>query len=70
MAKSLYRTRAEIDADARETQARMDERMNGIADLVSEGMLPHHAGKRLGLTKGQTARAWGLIKAGLGPQAV
>jgi hypothetical protein len=69
LAKSLFRTRAQIDADAREAQARMDERMNSIADLVAEGALPHHAGKQLGLTKGQTARAWNLIKAGLGPQA-
>jgi len=54
---------------ARAAQARMDQRLDDLAERVAQGDLLHHAGREMGLTKGQTARAWNMIKTGLGSQA-
>ena len=48
----------------------IEERKSQLAELVAEGVPLHEAGQRmLGLTKGQTARAWAEIRADLGAQA-
>lgn len=44
--------------------------LDDMAQLVSEGLTITEAGRSLGLTKGQIARAWADIKRGLGGQAV
>jgi hypothetical protein len=45
------------------------DRADALAALVSEGASVTAAGARMGLTKGETARAWANIKSGLGWQA-
>jgi hypothetical protein len=47
----------------------MRRRMSRLAGLVSEGMPINLAGEKMGLTKGQLARAWANIKSDLGEQA-
>jgi hypothetical protein len=42
---------------------------DNLAALVADGMAVNDAGASLGLTRGQTARAWANIKTSLGPQA-
>ena len=42
---------------------------DNLAELVANGAPVIKAGASLGLTKGQTARMWSNIKAGLGGQA-
>lgn len=44
-------------------------RRSEIARIVSEGMMLADAGRALGLSKGETSRAWMAIKAELGAQA-
>lgn len=41
-------------------------RMDRLAELVANGTGVAAAGEKLGLTRGETARAWANIKAGLG----
>ena len=48
----------------------MRRRMAQLAEHVANGAEINAAGKAMGLTKGQTARAWANIKAELGEQAV
>ncbi len=45
-------------------------RQDRLAELVANGAKVAAAGRKLGLTAGQTARTWADIKAGLGRQAV
>jgi len=44
--------------------------MDRLAGLVADGAGVSEAGQAMGLTRGETARAWALIKSGLGWQAV
>lgn len=44
-------------------------REDKLADLVSRHYPVMEAGRAIGLTKGQTSRAWQNIKAALGEQA-
>lgn len=46
------------------------ERQDALAELISQDtMSVAAAGRSLGLTKGETARAWSEIKRNLGAQA-
>lgn len=45
------------------------KRLDDMAQLVSDGLTVTEAGRYLGLSKGQIARAWADIKHGLGAQA-
>lgn len=47
----------------------MRRRMARLAGLVSEGMPVNRAGEKMGLSKGELARAWANIKTDLGEQA-
>lgn len=40
-----------------------------LAQLIADGMPIHPAGRALGMTKGQTASTWALIKRRMGKQA-
>ena len=57
-------------AKARQLRGAVRARLTvNLAQLVADGTAVMEAGASLGLTRGQTARAWATIKAGLGPQA-
>lgn len=45
-------------------------RVNQMTRLVADGMRVTHAGAAMGLTKGETAHCWRMIKADCGLQAV
>lgn len=45
-------------------------RMDRLAGMVAEGAGVSEDGAAMGLTRGETARAWALIKRDLGWQAV
>ena len=47
----------------------MRRRMAQLAERVANGMAIHHAGAAVGLTRGETARAWSRIKLEMGEQA-
>lgn len=46
-----------------------EKRKDRMAQLVSDGMPLHEAGRKMRLSKGQTSRVWQNIKADLGDQA-
>ena len=48
----------------------MQRRMDDMAQLVANGVGVIQAGERLGMTKGQAARCWANVRAGLGAQAI